>query len=654
MNTPKMNGKSINPQEELLQQLKEQFPEVFSEGKIDPDKLKQTLGEQVSSGTERYGLNWAGKSNVFREIQKTTSATLAPLPQESVNFDTTKNLFIEGDNLEVLRILQRSYYGKIKMIYIDPPYNTGNDFIYNDNFKQDKTTYEAESGQRNDNGDLLKDTALRRNTRDNGHYHSDWLNMMYPRLFLARNLLRQDGLVFISMDDHEVHNLRIIMDEIFGEENFITQFVWNTDGHTDNQLDVKINHEYIILYAKNSNRAKLEQVVDPNTRKDSNLWKGYAENSITKNGPANPPSEIELPIGFPCSIDEISLESSDLPEGYFSDVKKLGYISRQITEKWSASYPVRIGKLTVKNSKLLAPCKLFSGWANVNKLKQFIENNCNPIMDNGDRLSFFLSEKGVLYYRREREKARNILSVLRNFGTTEKMRSELEKNGIIFDYPKPKDLISYLISIGSGKNDLVMDFFAGSATTAHALIELNEKDGQDRNFIMVQLPEKIDENSEAFRLGYRTISEISIERIRKIASQVGVKFFRLKASNFEVWNQSVVNPMQLTQQLKLSVENTSPDANQSNLLYELILKSGLELTEPVKRSEQAGVTYFVVGNNKLVVCLKGTVTRDFIDFLERGKPAKVIFLERVFANNDDLKTNTILNLERADIDFKVV
>jgi adenine-specific DNA-methyltransferase len=249
----KVNGQSLNSQEELAKQLKKNFPQVFSEdGRVDPEKLKLTLGEDIELSREKYGLSWAGKSDCFREIQKTTTATLVPQRDESVNFDETENIFIEGENLETLRVLQKSNYGKIKMIYIDPPYNTGNDFVYNDSFKQNKKEYQEQIGETNGNGDLSKDTALRRNTKDSGHYHSNWLNMIYPRLFLARNLLRRDGVIFVSIDDNEVHNLRLVMNEIFGEENFLAQFLWKSRQTTDSRKESRISndHEYILAYTK--------------------------------------------------------------------------------------------------------------------------------------------------------------------------------------------------------------------------------------------------------------------------------------------------------------------------------------------------------------------------------------------------------------------
>jgi len=322
----KMDLQSMNIVEQKREKLKELFPEVFTEGqKIDFERLKLTLGEAVDVGKERYGMNWPGKADCFKIIQQPSIATLTPAREESVDFDETENLFIEGDNLEVLKLLQKSYFGKIKMIEIDPPYNTGNDFIYPDNYSESLDTYLRYTGQIDNEG-----RKYSTNTEADGRFHSKWMNMMYPRLFLARNLLREDGVIFMHIDDHEVSNLRKLCDEIFGEANFVAEFVWNTEGHTDNQLDVKINHEYIILYVKNSNDANLEYVIDPNTREESNLWKGFAENSITKNGPGNPPSDVILPVGFPCAVETLQIDKTQVPQDYFNEVNALKYVSRQI------------------------------------------------------------------------------------------------------------------------------------------------------------------------------------------------------------------------------------------------------------------------------------------------------------------------------------
>lgn len=381
-------------------------------------------------------LNWIGKDAVVNHHKEVPFHLLGCDPKRSVG-DESDNLLVQGDNLLALKALLPHYAGQVKCIYIDPPYNTGKQkWVYNDAVNSTEIRDWLGQVVGDDSEDLSR--------------HDKWLCMMYPRISLLRELLSEDGIIFISLDDNEVHSLRYLMNEIFGAKNFVTQFIWNTEGHTDNQLQIKVSHEYIVLYAKDINKMDLGYVVDPSTREESNLWKGYAENSITKNGPGNPPSEVELPIGFPCVSDSLNLERSDIPEKFYRNIENTGHITRQFTKEFDVTYPIRFDKMIVKNSKLTKTCRVFSGWANVKKLKAFIQNNCLPIQDDdGTSLSFYLSERGVIYYKRERESARNILSVLRNMGTTEQMRSELEKQGLIFQYPKPKELIKYILRVGN-------------------------------------------------------------------------------------------------------------------------------------------------------------------------------------------------------------
>ena len=374
LNDPKTH--SANVITENREHLKVLFPEAFTDGKVDFDVLKELLGDTVDEREEKYGLHWNGKHRARQLALMPSTGTLRPFPEESVEWETTQNLIIEGDNLEVLKLLQKSYAGKVKLIYIDPPYNTGKDFIYPDNYRDNIKNYLDLTGQIDG-----ENRTLSSNTEASGRFHTNWLNMIYPRLKVARNLLRDDGVIFVSIDDHEASSLRRLCDEIFGEENFIAQFVWNTEGHTDNQFDVKINHEYALLFAKNSHAAKLGHVVDPNTREESNLWKGYAENSITKNGPENPPSEVLLPIGFPSTSECFELSKTDVSEEFFREIDRQGYISRAQTKRYSVKYPIRLDTMSIRAGTLASPCRVVSGWANVNKLRAFIKNECHPIDD---------------------------------------------------------------------------------------------------------------------------------------------------------------------------------------------------------------------------------------------------------------------------------
>lgn len=646
----KLDLRSHDTAEDKRQELLRLFPEIRTEGaKIDFERLKLALGEIVDVGKERYGMTWPGKTECFKTIQAPSLGTLLPCREESVNFDITENLIIEGDNLEVLKLLQKSYLGKVKMIYIDPPYNTGNDFIYPDNYTESLQTYLEYTGQVDAHGKKFST-----NTEADGRFHSKWLNMMYPRLYLARNLLREDGVIFISCDDHEASSLRFVCSEIFGEENFVAQFVWNTEGHPDNQFDVKVNHEYVILYAKNFEQAALAHVVDPNTRQESNLWKGFAENSITKNGPGNPPSEVALPEGFPCLMTSLDLPAASLPKEFFEACTAQRYISRDLTDRFSITYPIRLTRMQVRDGRLVDSCRVYSGWANVNKLRAFIANGCRPIDENGDRLSFYLSDKGVIYYRRDREKARNILSVLRNMGTTERMRSVLEKMEIPFQYPKPKELLTYLEQIGM-EEGILLDFFAGSGTTAQAVLELNKQDKGNRKFILVQLPEPTS------REDYPTIADITKERVRRVIHRLnkeddgklplngkqkqdrGFRVFKLAESNFKTWNANVPNGdvSALQQQLELHIDHIRDGRSAEDLLYEILLKSGFPITTPVEQLTFAGKTVYSVAGGALLICLERELTLDLIRAMAEQKPERVVCLDSGFANNDQLKANAV-------------
>jgi adenine-specific DNA-methyltransferase len=395
------------------------------------------------------------------------------------------NLLIEGENYHALRMLEYTHTGKVDVIYIDPPYNTGNkDFVYSDDFSTDVPD--------GDQGDIDTGSLAHVNPED-PHRHSKWASFMVRRLRIARNLLSERGVIFISIDDHEMAYLKLLCDAVFGEDNFVANMVVESAGHTDNQFEIKVVHEYVLMYARNKESMQVGNVIDPNTPETSNLWKGYAENTITKNGPKNPASEIVLPIGFPVTADRISLRSSEVSPLFYQQVEKEGYISREVTKTYQPDYPIRMDDMVGVGGKLTAPCRVFSGWANANKLRAFIDGGCVPMQDGNDTIRFYLSKTGVVYYRRDRKEARNIVSVLRNLGTTERARVELEELGIHFSYPKPRELVSYLIRIGcSDKSCVVLDFFAGSGTTGQAVAELNREDGGNRQFILVTNNEKSD------------------------------------------------------------------------------------------------------------------------------------------------------------------
>jgi adenine-specific DNA-methyltransferase len=612
--TARMDGKSLSPQKKLAELLKTQFPQIFAEGKVNPDKLKQALGEDLDSNNERYGLSWAGKNDCFRVLQETTTATLKPVKKESVDFDKTENIFIEGDNLEVLKVLQRSYYGKIKMIYIDPPYNTGNDsFIYPDRFKEEKDDYELRAGIKDEEGLLTKDGFWRKNSKDAGHFHSNWLSMMYPRLFLAKNLLREDGVIFISIDDNEVQNLRMIMNEIFGEESFLGMFARRTKSGGGSASDYfAIEHDYIIAYGRNEEALPPLYIPhDPDYAKrfSEEDEKGrYFWDTMARSSTQTKPYKIKAPDGKLLEGDWFRSESrfkEDLKTGEVRIIKK-------DNGSWSVQFKQRMGEGRKLRSLM-------------------VENE-------------FRSET-----------------------------AEVEELGIAgFYYPKPIYLLKQLVQVATKGSGIVLDFFAGSCTTAHSAMALNAEDGGNRKFICVQLAEPCEEESEAFKAGFKTIADIGKERIRRAGKKIkeenkgkldfdknkldlGFKVFRLEESNFKQWRENIKEPTEFKTHLLEMVDNVKKGAASDDMLFEIILKnSRFDLNVNVEKKTLDGVDYYRLADGLEIVCLAPKITKKFVDKVLAEKPERFTCLDVAFKNNDQLKTNTALQMEAAKIEFKVI
>ena len=633
-----MDGKSLTPQEIKLQELKKIFPEVFAEDKVDWEKLKATLGEDVNFSNERYVLNWAGKSDAFKVLQSPTTKTLIPAKEESVNFDETENIFIEGENLEVLKVLQKSYFGKVKMIYIDPPYNTGNDhFIYPDKFSETKKDYEKRVGDKDEEGYMTKDGMFKKNSKENGQYHSNWMNMMYPRLFLAKNLLKKDGVIFISIDDNEVHNLRMMMNEVFGEENFMAQFLWKRRQNADsrNQSNVSTDHEYIIAFTKSGSAFFLGKEIDKSKYK--NLDKD--------------------PRGPWASIDLSGLATkTQRPNLHYDIIDPKTNIAYPPNPKrgWSKSKSNVEGMIA--EGRILFP-KLPTGRPREKKFVKDLQN---------DRTGFstWLDSKEVGYT------------------TTGTRQVSALMEGKIFDFPKSVNLVEKFIEqvIAPENNEIILDFFAGSGTTAHAVNNIN-KDGGNRRFICVQLPEKIDNNSEAFAEGYKTIADIAKERIRRAGNQInqeieqenintkiediktetkldlGFKVLKLADSNFKQWQQIQKKDLHdrqagaqaLEHQMKLFVDPVAENATIENMVYELMLKSGKDLNSRIVHNNG----FYIINENELILLLE-KVDQKIIDTIMATKPKKVVALDKLFKDNDQLKTNTVLQMKDAGIEFKTI
>lgn len=661
----KFDGKSLDISREKVDKLKEIFPEACSEDKIDFEKLQELLSGEIEDRKERYGLTWAGKSNCFRQIQQPTTATLKPVRDESVDFDNTQNIFIEGENLETLKALQKSYYGKVKMIYIDPPYNTGNDsFIYPDRFQESRSEYAARSGEVDEEGNLTGDNAFRKNTSDCGHFHSNWLNMMYPRLFMARNLLRKDGVIFVSIDDGEVHNLRMVMDEIFGEGNFISQIVWKKKtGAGSGVAHVFDEHEYVLVYGKNKLTVPRWRILSDNEGNFRNpdndergSWESCAFTAPSKNRNPNQLFMVEVyfdrtKISFP-EIDTDGNEAFDSFK-YRDNFVVLRHVADE--KKDNVSF------YDEENKKAI----FVKRWAYAKQnIKQIFDQE-RVYFNNGNvpRLKKFKSEY-------EGKALRSIY--FNNFSTqqgTEALRELFGKS--LVEYPKPVPLLKHIILGTTDENDIVLDFFAGTCTTAHAVMQRNTEGGGNRKYICIQMPEPCDEDGEAYKAGFENIAEIGKERIRRAGEKIkeenegkldfdgdkldlGFKVFRLEQSNFKIWRNDVENEKQLKEQMQMFVDNLRSGVVRENILYELILKSGLDLNVETEKKKANGKEYYSIDNGKLVICLEDKITQNLMDKIRQSKPEKIICLDRAFKGNDQLKTNTILQMESEEIEFKVI
>lgn len=613
-----MDGYNDNLNQQQIDKLQQLFPEVFTEGKIDWQKLQATLGEAVDLG-ERYGLGWKGKSDVFATIQEKTVQTLHPDRANSVDWDTTGNMFIEGDNLAALKILHKAYYGKVKMIYIDPPYNTGNDFIYNDDFKQTRRSYETEAGITDDEGNVVRDDGLRTNT--GGHKHSNWLNMMYPRLFLARNLLRQDGVIFVSIDDNEVHNLRLMMNEIFGEENFVAQIIWERAYAPVNlKHHFSESHDYIVCFARNIDQLgrlslKRNEEADARYKNPDNDPRGPYKADNFSVGPANPKNIYEI--------------------------------------------------ITPSGRRILPPSG--RSWL-------FSQERTNELIAD-NRVWFGKEGNNAPAYKRFLSEVKDGVTPMTVWKYTDvghsqdatKEVKDLFDGVAYFDYPKPAKLIKQLASLCTDGNDIILDFFSGSGTTAHAVTELNAEDGDNRRWICVQLPELTDEKSEAYKAGYRTIADIARERIRRAGAKIradqadklasldtpldlGFRAYRVDDSNFKQWNELVSDPEEIRQQALANLDPLEEGTTDEDLLTELLLKRGIS---PLAKIEQHD-NFCLIPSEKLAICLAHSMTEELFATILATSPSCVILLDRAFSDDINLKVNLLLQAERQSVEVEVV
>lgn len=598
----KIDGKSMDIEAAEKEKLKAVFPECFSEGKLNIDKLLSLCGEYIDNDFEKYKFEWKGKSECYRIAGKRSTGTLRPCPEESVDFDKTNNLYIEGDNLEVLKLLQSAYYRKVKMIYIDPPYNTGNDFVYEDDFKDPLSKYKEVTRQ-----------TTKSNPETMGRYHTNWLNMMYPRLRLAANLLRDDGVIFISIDDNEIDNLKKLCNEVFGEENFIAQFIWNcaTAGGIRPKF-VSKTHEYVLCYGKQKEiLSQFNAPLSPDAIKQYNKSDShgiYREKDFLFK---NPSTNINQKYGITC------------PDGEMIYPKK-GYIYRFVQETFEDA--LKNNLVVFKKTQTGPVCKKDGTQANWNiYIKKYLgEGTGCP--------SSLLPKDLISIYNVGTQCVQNIFEDKR-----------------VFENVKPLDLINYFLQIITKDNDIILDFFSGSATTAHAVMQLNAEDGGNRQFIMVQLPEVTDEKSEACKAGYANICEIGKERIRRAGAKIkeqnsevdtGFKVLKLDSSNLAKWDDTPIenNDMaDLFTRMDSMDETIKKDRADLDVVFEVMLKIGIPLTYSVNEITVGSRKVYSIGDDGLVlICLdksNGGITPEDITAMCDLTPAKIIAAEEAFIDD---------------------
>ena len=599
---------SMDLVQENILKLKELFPEVFAEDKIDFKVLRDVLGDEVEEEEEYYRFTWAGKAQARREAHKPSTGTLRPCQEESVDWNTTQNLYIEGDNLEVLKLLQKSYANKVKMIYIDPPYNTGKDFVYKDNYKDNLKNYQELTGQIDDDGNKLFT-----NSDSDGRYHSNWLNMMYPRLSLARNLLKDDGVIFISIDDNEVDNLKKICDEIFGEKNFVANAIWrSTDNSNNDAKQFSSDHNYTLIYSKKTGWLPIK-IFDKSKQSHFKNPDNDPKGAYFDGNPLNSPSPRKN-----LTFDIVS------PQGHIISPPKNGW-------RWS--------KDTIQD-------KISTG-----EIRFTVDGKSIR------RRTYLSDAKGL--------PPSTLWIDLEKTGHNRQAKYDLLKiiPEDVFDTPKPVKLIKYIIELlgNDSSNEIILDFFSGSATTAHAVIQFNVENTNKKRFIQVQIPEGTDEKSEAFKAGFKTISEIGKERIRRAGDRIsnqypemvidrGFKVFKLDTSNIETWDG---NPDDIESNLFDSQDNIKTERTEEDVLFEILLKYGLDLTLPIEEKEIEGKKVFNVGFGALFICLANDVTSKVAEGIGQWKKelnpetCRVIFKDGGFTDVE--KTNSVQTLKRFGI-----
>lgn len=635
----KLDGMSMNVEQTEMEKLKAVFPQCFAEGKLDIDKLLSLCGEYIDNDFEKYKFEWKGKLESLKLAQKRSTGTLRPCREESVNFDDTQNLYIEGDNLEVLKLLQTAYYNKIKMIYIDPPYNTGNDFVYEDDFADPMARYKEVTQQ-----------TTKSNAETMGRFHTNWLNMMYPRLRLAANLLREDGVIFISIDDNEAHNLKKLCDEVFGEENFVADLsvVNNLKGRNDKKYIARAN-ERMLMYVKSQAFEEyglsLDESVVSEYREQDDKGK-YRLLELRKRG--GPDTRKERPnMYYPFYVNpetgKVSLEQNE-----FYYVEALPVKSNGDDGRW------RWGRDTAaKNIEYLFGKQVGNKY-NIYE-KDYLEDG-----------------EGA---RRVRPKSVLAGAAYSTDVATKEYRAIMGR--VDFSNPKPVAMIKDLIEYATSPDEecIILDFFSGSATTAHSVLQLNSEDGGKRKFICIQIPELCEEDTEAYKQGYLNLCDIAEERIRRTGKMileqnpqlqlgeeekkpldVGFKVFKLDTSNLKTWDGTPIGDGQLTmfyERLNSMIDTVKDDRSDMDVVYEVILKMGITLDTPVTYIEVNDKIVYIVGEFLLMVCLANNITAEDMEGMAAYAPAKIICAEVGFADDSAL-SNAHYILKDKNIELKLV
>lgn len=615
----RVSSLSMDIEKADIEKLKSIFPQCFSEGKLDITKLLALFGQYDDNDFEKYKFEWKGKSKCYRIAGKRSTGTLRPCVDESVDFENTKNMYIEGDNLEVLKLLQSSYYNKVKMIYIDPPYNTGNDFVYEDDFKDPMAKYKE-----------ITEQTTKSNPETMGRFHTNWLNMMYPRLRLAANLLRDDGVIFISIDENEITNLKKVCNEVFGEENYIGTFIWRKkDGGGQAKEYFVIEHEFIVVYRKSSELVwyDKEEARDISQYNKNDERGNFKITKLAKWGN--------------------TARREDRPSMYFALTAPDGTEAFPIAPdgndgRWRVGRE-RMGELLQNN--LVHWEKKDNKWVPYEK-------------------EYFANQMKVL-------KQRSILYDIANTGDGSNILTGLFTTKDIFENPKPIELIKTFLEATTNNSDIILDFFSGSATTAHAVMQLNAEDGGNRQFICVQLPELCDEKSEAFKAGYKNICEIGKERIRRAGAKIkensplttqeldtGFKVFKLDTSNLTEWDSTPTEDEQIVaQRFSLLNETIKTDRSDLDVVYEVMLKMGIPLDYKVIPTKINDKKAYSIGDDCLVlVCLdygKDGITPEDIKEMCELVPTKIVSSEQAFKDSSGL-SNAYYILKDKDIEMKLL